>query len=192
MTTNDAWWDELGFAWTALEPDPEAATPRLKARLRRQEWRLRLLVAGAALAALLGAALAAWTLWIGYTAHASWFLVRGSAVLAVAVLAALGAAALAGGVKDQTRSLAEALDLAVLRARRSLRAASLAIAACALAAVLGLGGYALRAGSHHPPRMSPIEPLAYLALLALVIFLVRRRLKDDLARTRHLRRSLGD
>ena len=37
MTTpRDAYWDELGIAWCAIEPEVNAMTPRLEARLRRQ------------------------------------------------------------------------------------------------------------------------------------------------------------
>ena len=34
--SSDAYWDELGFAWCAIDPDLGLVTPRLRNRLRRQ------------------------------------------------------------------------------------------------------------------------------------------------------------
>jgi hypothetical protein len=191
MTTPDPWWDELGFAWTAAPADPQAALPGLTARLRRQAWLLRLLIAGAALASLAGLALAGWTLWLGWTAHVWHFLVRGTAVLVLAILLAAAAGALAGSVRDASRSLAEALDVAVRRAQGRRRALALGVWACALAAAFGTAGYFVRSYFTRPPAMSPLEPLLVLALTALVLLLLARAASRDLARTRHLQRALA-
>jgi hypothetical protein len=186
----DPYWDELGFAWTAAAPDPQTAEPRLKSRLHRQAMGLRLLVLGASLASLAGLALGAWTLWIGWSAHVWHFLVRGSAVVILAGLAGWGAASLAGGVRDDTRSLAQAVDLSISRAERSLRALWLGLAGCGIAAALGLAGFWLRAAHGRPALMSPVEPLAFLALLMTVFWLLQRSVSDDLERSRHVRRLL--
>ena len=195
MTTNDPYndpfWDELGFAWTALPADPGTALPRLAARLRRQALLLRLAVAGAGLVSLLALALAGWTLWLGWTAQVWHFLVRGFALALLSGLAAAAAAALGGGVRDAHRSLTEALELAARRAERWRRALWLGVWGCGLAAALGSLGYVVRARFGRPAAMSPVEPLALLALTALVLVLLARAASRELARSRYLQRALA-
>ncbi|HEX4634653.1 MAG TPA: hypothetical protein VH189_00630, partial [Rhizomicrobium sp.] len=81
--TQDAYWDELGMAWTAIRPDVQTIAPLLKQRLRRQAaFTTAILFAGLPLA-LAGGALGAWTIWLGASAGAWFFVTRGIAILTI-------------------------------------------------------------------------------------------------------------
>lgn len=61
--------------------------------------------------------------------------------------------------------------------------------ACAVAAVLGLAGTAIRTYLNRPPSVSPIIDVAVLAILALGLFLYARHTKVDLAKYRYLKKA---
>ena len=87
MTARDnAYWDELGVEWRALNPDPDIIGPRLKSRLRRQSLLIRAgLMAGLLLSAG-GVILSLITIWMGWTTVTWNFVTRGIAIGAVSVL----------------------------------------------------------------------------------------------------------
>ena len=59
------------------------------------------------------------------------------------------------------------IDLAIARAQRTLVTIRLGLYACAVAAVFGLVGTAIRTYLTRPPRMSPVVDLAVLVMVAL-------------------------
>jgi hypothetical protein len=61
---------------------------------------------------------------------------------------------------------------------------------CAVVAVLGIGGTAIRRSSGHPPALSPAVDLAILAVCAIAIELDRRRLLRKRSRFVYLREAL--
>jgi hypothetical protein len=172
MTGKDAYWDDLGIAWRASAPDAALAAERLGARLKRQDALARIGAVIGLVAGALGLALGAWTAWAGVGGHAWNFVTRGISIAAVAVVALLAAGALAGGRGSQG-SLREMLGLSGQRAERQARAAGLGIIALAILTVGGLIGYAIRVQNGHPPRMSPLEPILALALLAMALLWIR-------------------
>ena len=181
----DAYWDELGIAWRAQEPEAALVASRLEPALKLQAA----LVRSAALLGLpcgvLGLGLAGWTVWAGVSGHAWNFVTRGLTLGVVAAMALVAAAALRAALKGESRSLRERLDLAILRAERLMQAASLGCAALAVLAVGGLAGYAIRARLGRPPQASPVEALLALAVLALI--LAWTRASQSRARERYQR-----
>jgi hypothetical protein len=187
----DAYWDELGVTWIAMDPDIKVISPLLEARLRSQS---RWITAGLWLglpASAVGLLLAVFTIWIGWSSGTWNFVIRGIAMGAIATIFAIGVASLlpirAG---DATRSLPEMIDLAIGRARRSLLLIRLGLFACAIAAISGGVGTAIRVHLTGPPRMSPLVDLAVLALAALVLFVGSRPIKLDLEKYKALQRAL--
>jgi hypothetical protein len=187
----DAYWDELGVTWIAMDPDIKVVSPLLEARLRSQS---RWITAGLWLglpASAVGLLLAVFTIWIGWSSGTWNFAIRGIAMGAIATIFAIGVASLlpmrAG---DATRSLPEMIDLAIGRARRSLLLIRLGLFACAIAAISGGVGTAIRVHLTGPPRMSPLVDLAVLALAALVLFVGSRPIKLDLEKYKALQRAL--
>jgi hypothetical protein len=187
----DAYWDELGVTWIAMDPDIKVVSPLLEARLRSQS---RWITAGLWLglpASAVGLLLAVFTIWIGWSSGTWNFVIRGIAMGAIATIFAIGVASLlpirAG---DATRSLPEMIDLAIGRARRSLLLIRLGLFACAIAAISGGVGTAIRVHLTGPPRMSPLVDLAVLALAALVLFVGSRPIKLDLEKYKALQRAL--
>lgn len=189
---SDAYWDELGIAWRAQPPVGDLAASRFGAGLRLQAG---LLKAGAALAlaaGLLGLGLGAWTLWIGWSGHAWNFVIRAATIaLASAVLLAAGAA-LGSGVRGERRSVRERLELAIARAERLARAAGLGCVALAILALGGLAGYAVRVRLARPPRMSPVEDLLAVAVLAILLLWARAGQSRALRKYRCLAAALFD
>ena len=80
MTTpRDAYWDELGIAWCAIEPEVNAMTPRLEARLRRQSLLITaVLILGLPLV-VAGMLVGMLTIWSGFATGAWNFVTRGVA-----------------------------------------------------------------------------------------------------------------
>ncbi|MGH8218863.1 MAG: hypothetical protein ACREUT_09915 [Steroidobacteraceae bacterium] len=192
-TSNDAYWDELGIAWRATNPDLNAITPKLKARLRWQGvGMLGIAVVGIPLS-LAGLILGIYTLWVGVSHHTWNFVTRGIAVIAISFVLALASWSLRAGMRGAPGSLMEMIDLAIVRAERLRHAVRMGYWACAIAAVFGLVGYAIRARFYHPAAMSPIWPLIFLGVSCVGLFLYHRHVGKDLARFRYLRRALrGD
>ena len=191
MIPNDAYWDSLGVAWVAVEPDSQVIGPRLKARLRWQSWKIRIFLALGGPLSVLGVGLGLWTIWRGWSTETWNFVTRGVAIAAICVLLAFALGAMAAAVRDRTKSLADMIALASARTERWLLAIRLGYWACTIAAALGLIGTALRSHFTRPPALSPFVPLAVLALGALILFFLQRVMRDTLMRYRHLQRALA-
>jgi hypothetical protein len=190
--SSDAYWDELGVAWCAIDPDISVITLRLGARLRRQSrWITAGLVTGLTLGAV-GAMLGAATIWSGWYSGAWNFVTRGvaivviSAILTFTVLSLLSVRSWA-----TTSALSEMIDFAISRAQRTLSLIRAGIYACVIAAVFGLVGTTIRTHLAAPPRMSPIVDLVVLALIALVLFLFGRQIQAELGKYRTLKHALA-
>jgi hypothetical protein len=67
----------------------------------------------------------------------------------------------------------------------------LGLAACAVGAVMGLVGTAIRTRASGPPLMSPIVDLVLLALSAVGLFAWGRNVRFQLGRLRAVKRALG-
>lgn len=192
MTTPpDPFWDELGVAWAAINPDIAVIMPRLQSRLRRHSILITAsLILGLPLS-LGGFLLGIYTLWIGWTTGASNFVTRGISLVAIATILSFAMSSLlrvrAGG---DSLALSEMLDLAIARAQKTLVAIWLGICACGVAALLGLVGTAMRTRLSGPPALSPLIDLAILAILALGLFFYGRRISGDLAKYRYLKGAL--
>lgn len=189
--TTEPFWDELGIAWQALSPAPGIQLDRMKAHFRRETLQIRLAVFFAALFGTIGILLGIFTLWQGWRLGAVNFGVRGLAVLIVAGILWMMVATLwrARGGED-ARSLNDFAELGLARAKRSRRAAVLALAGCGVAAVLGVVGTVLRTAADHPPALSPFIDLFVLAFLAVLVEALRRRFSSEEARFAYLRHTL--
>jgi len=193
MTTQrDAYWDELGVAWCATNPDSNVIAPRLHARLRRQSLLITAGIVAAVPLCIACLLLGVFTIWSGLSTGAWNFVTRGiaieaiTALLAVAVLQQLPvrANAAAGAVSAL-------LDLAIARAQRTLLAIRLGFFACSIAAMFGLLGTAIRTYQGNPPQLSPLVDLVLLALFALGLFVYGRSLRVTHAKLRALKYALG-
>jgi hypothetical protein len=193
MTTReDAYWDELGVTWTAIDPDIGVIASRLKARLRRQSL---LIGAGVILGLILtvaALALGSYTIWIGVATGAWNFVARGIAIGVIALLLARGVTVLlpvraSGGA----RSLSDMLDLAIARAHRTLAIVRLGFSASVIAAVFGLLGTAIRTHLTRPPRLSPMVDLLILAALALGLHFYGRQVKATAEKLRALKHAVA-
>jgi hypothetical protein len=187
MSSNDVFWDELGVAWRAIDPQPSVIGPKLKTRLRRQAAAvLGIAIVGVPLS-IGGLVLGIYTVWIGWS-HGIWnFLSRGVALIAISSLLATAAWSRRGSGRVDSGSLVGMLDLGIVQAERFGRVVQAGYWACGVAAALGLIGYGIRVHFYRPPAMSPIEPLLLLALVVIALLLFGRRLRDDLARLKYLR-----
>jgi len=188
---SDAYWDELGVAWCAIDPNLTVVASRLEARLRRQSrWITTGLVIGLPLGAsgtLLGVATicAAWF-------SGAWNLVtRGIAIVAISAFLTYAVFSLLPVRSLRTTSpLSNMIDLAIARARRTLSLIGAGLYACLFAAVFGLAGTGIRTHLARPPKMSPIIDLVVLALIALVLVLYNRQIKVELEKYRALKNAL--
>jgi len=188
--TDFRYWDDLGGAWCAIDLHAAGLSSRVKARLQRQAALMRMGILAGALGTAAGLALGGWTIYAGLSADAANFLVRGAAVLMLSAMLGLATAWLAAGLRDETRSLTEMLELSVWRARAFGRLTALGFAGCIVAAVLGLVGYAIRSGAGDPPELSPIEPLLLLGLFAVALLPFHLRFRDTVARLQFLRQAV--
>lgn len=185
----DPFWDELGVAWAAINPEIAVIMPRLHARIRRQSiFNTAGLILGLPLS--LGAfVLGAYSVWIGWINGVWNFVTRGVALVAIAAVLSLAMWSMrhfsAGG---GARSLSDMLDFAITRCEKTLFAVRLGFYACGVAALFGLVGAAIRAHLSRPPVLSPLIDLALLAIFALGLFLYGRRTQGDLAKYRYLKR----
>ncbi len=187
----DAYWDELGVAWRAMEVDIAAVTPRLRSRLRRQSLCIRLALAAGAPIAISGVVVGALTVWWGFVT-ATWnFVVRG---IAIGVVAAIGLRMLWSLVPVRghadARALGEMLDLAVRRARTTLVALRVGLFCCAFAAVLGVAGAIIRTRAGAPPALSPVADVVVLGLVAVILLVGRQRTVASIARLEYLARAV--
>jgi hypothetical protein len=189
--SSDAYWDELGVVWCAIDPDVRVIAPRLGARLRRQSrWITAGLVVGLPLGAA-GVLLGVATIWSGWHSGAWNFVTRGIAIIAMsAILTFAVSSLLPVRSGSATGGLSEMINLAIGRAQRTLVLIRAGFYACVIAAVFGLVGTAIRTHLAAPPRMSPIVDLAVLALVALALWLCGRQIKIELWKYRTLRDAL--
>jgi hypothetical protein len=190
--SSEGYWDELGVAWCAIDPDVGVVASRLETRLRRQS---RWITAGRVIGLPLGAAgalLGVATMGAGLSSGAWNFVTRGSAIAATSAILtfalwSLQSVSAVGG----SSTLSQMLELAIGRAQRTLSLIRAGLYSCVIAAVLGLVGTAIRIQLDRPPRTSPIVDLAILALIALVLFLCGRQLRVELGKYRALRQALA-
>jgi hypothetical protein len=189
--SSDAYWDELGVAWCAIDPNIGVVASRLEARLRRQSrWITAGLVVGLPLG-VAGALLGVATILIGLSG--AWnFVTRGIAILAMSGIVTFAVWSLlsvrSGG---NTRALSEMIDLAIERAQRTLGLIKAGLYTCVIAAVFGLAGTAIRTHFGRPPKMSPIIDLGIVALSALALVLYYRQIRIELDKYRSLQRALA-
>lgn len=190
--TQDAYWDELGLAWTAASPDIQVIVPRLKARMRRQSVAASVLVFAGLPVSLAGIALGLWTIWRGVSAEAWFFLTRGIAILTISLLAGFAAWSFKCALQDTSHSLAAMIGSALLRAQRWQAALRLGYFCCAIALLFGTLGYLLRIQMGKPSAMPLWPALILLPLLWLVLYLLQRKAADDIARYRYLKQLLSE
>ena len=79
----------------------------------------------------------------------------------------------------------------VARAERTLKTIRLGFYACAVLAVFGLAGTAVRTYLSKPPAVSLTIDLAVLAICALGLFVYARHTRVDLAKYRYLKKALA-
>ena len=83
------------------------------------------------------------------------------------------------------------IDLAIARAQRTLFMIRLGLYACAIAALSGLVGTAIRTNLAGPPRMSPVVDVALLVMVAMGLFFYGRHIRVDLEKLRALKHALA-
>jgi hypothetical protein len=190
---HDDYWDDLGVAWRAINPDLSVIAPRIEARVRRQSALIiATLAIGLPLSAI-GFCLGVFTIWRGWTTESWHFVSRGAAIATMAILAAVAVLALLSVRGGRTAAaVSEMLDLSIARAQRTLIGIRLGMAACLVAAVMGLVGTAIRSRLSGPPLMSPIVDLVLLALCALGLFAWGRNVQLHLGKLRAVQRALGN
>lgn len=190
---DDRYWDDLGVAWRAISPDASAIAPRLEARLRRESTLIRAAFVVGVPLSVGGVGLGVFTMWRGWTTGTWNFVSRGSAIVAIAILLAIAMSELmAVRAAHTARAVSDMLDLTIERAYRTLIALRLALIACAVAAVMGLAGTAVRSHLAAPPRMSPVIDILLLAMLALALLVWKRDLRRRLEQLRAVKRALAD
>lgn len=192
MEPSDAYWDELGIAWRAIEPDLQASTPRMKRQARWHTLLMGAVVFGGVPVGIAGGALGIWTAWVGLSTDAWNFVTRGAAILVIASLLLGAGLSARSTLRADTRTLAAMVGLALLRAQKWRLAIRLGYAACVVAAVLGMIGYGIRTHAGKPPAMSPVEPMVALALLWVVLMLLHRGVRARIAKYRYLQRLLRE
>jgi len=186
----DAYWDELGIAWTAIEPDLRASMPRMKRKLRWQTLSLVAVIFGGVPVGIAGGVLGTWTIWLGLSTGIWNFATRGAAILVISLLVAGVGWSSRSALRDNTETLSAMVELTLLRAEKWRLAIRLGYASCVVAATLGMIGYGLRVHFGKPPAMSPVEPMVVLAVLGLVLVLLHHSVRGRIAKYRYLRRLL--
>lgn len=188
----DAYWDELGIAWTAIEPDLRASMPRMKRQLRWQTLSLAAVTFGGVPVGIAGGVLGVWTIWLGLSTGIWNFATRGAAILVISLLIAGAGWSSRSTLRDNTETLSAMVELTLLRAEKWHLAIRLGYASCVVAAALGMIGYGIRVHFGKPPAMSPVEPMVVLAGLGLVLVLLHRSVRRRIAKYRYLRRLLQE
>lgn len=186
----DAYWDELGIAWTAIEPDLRASMPRMKRRMRWHTLSMVVATFGGIAVGIAGGVLGIWTIWLGLSAGIWNFVTRGIAILVISLLIAGLGWSSRSALRGSTETVSAMIELALLRAEKWHLAIRLGYAGCVVAAALGLIGYGIRVHSGRPPAMSPVEPVVVLAVFGLVLVLLHRVVHDRIAKYRYLKRIL--
>lgn len=188
---NDPYWDELGIAWMAIDPQIGTAPP-LRSDLQRQTRAISIVFALASMACVGGVLLGIATVWSGIASGAWNFVTRGIAILLLAGLAGIAAGALSiVRHADDAMAVPEMIALSIKRAKKWLSAIRLALFGCALATAFGVIGVAIRIQFSNAPKMSPVIDLALLALIAVVLGLCYQRVKTRLAKFEYLQWMLA-
>jgi uncharacterized membrane protein len=190
-TPDDDYWDDLGVAWRAINPDASAIAPRIEARVRRQSALIvATIVIGLPLSAF-SLGLGVFTIWTGWTSGSWNFVTRGAAIAAIAILMAIAILSLLAVRHGRAAAaVSDMLDLSIARAQRTLFGLRLGMAVCGIAAVMGVAGTVIRSRLTRPPQMSPIVDLLLLALCALGLFAWGRNVRLHLGRLRAVKRAL--
>lgn len=188
----DAYWDELGIAWTAIEPDLRASMPRMKRQLRWQTLSLVAVTFGGVPVGIAGGVLGVWTIWLGLSTGIWNFATRGAAILVISLLITGAGWSSRSTLRDNTETLSAMVELTLLRAEKWHLAIRLGYASWVVAATLGMIGYGIRVHFGKPPAMSPVEPMVILAGLGLVLVLLHRSVRRRIAKYRYLRRLLQE
>jgi hypothetical protein len=186
------YWDELGIAWTAIEPDLRANMPRMKRKLRWHALLTAVVVFGGIPVGIAGGVLGIWTLWVGLSAGIWNFATRGTAILVISLLVAGLGWSSRSALRDDTQTLSAMIELALLRAEKWYLAIRIGYVSCVVAAAFGMIGYGIRAHSGRPPAMSPVEPMVVLAVLAFVLVLLHRDVRGRITKFRYLKRLLQE
>lgn len=190
-TDDDAFWDQLGISWRANIGDTQLISTHFETRLKFQSELLTGAIAVGATVSLLGFALGAWTLWIGWISQTWNFLMRGVTLAIVSFLAAMATLALRTRNGVETRSLREMLQVLSARTERLIRAADLGCYSMVIVALGGTVGYTLRVRLGHPPAVPLAEDLLAVVVVGLTLVWYRRIQARALRRYRHLERAIG-
>jgi hypothetical protein len=188
--TGDVYWDDLGVAWTAINPRIES--PRLRARLRRQTLLANLAVFVGLPLSLAGIGLGAWTLWRGVSLETWFFVTRGIAILVLSLLGFFAAWSFKNARREQTDSIPAMIALALRRALAWRNAIRLGLAGLCVAALLGTLGHELRIQTGKPSAMPLAPALVLLILLAAMLVLLHARARDEVAKLRYLQSLLAE
>lgn len=193
MNSDDVYWDELGIAWRTAEPDERQLKPVLESRLRRESVAMVAGLGGGIPLCLGGMALGIFTIWRGWRTETWNFITRGVGVELISVMLISALASYLGTVRSRgnARALSHMLDLAVARARKTLRLVRVVIAACVVAAGFGFVGVAIRTRHAAAPKLSPVIDVVFLTLVILAAWLYGRRVNHDRLKFEYLRRTLG-
>lgn len=186
----DAYWDDLGIAWVAVNPDAQLLTSRIKRRLRWQTRSMAAVIFGGIPVGIAGGVLGVWTIWTGLSTGTWNFATRGTAIVVISLLVIGVTWSFRNTLRGNTESLSTMIDLTLVRAEKWQFATRLGYAACVVTAVLGIVGYAIRVHSGKPPAMSPIEPLVLLTALGIGLFLFHRVVHHRIAKFQYLKRVL--
>lgn len=188
----DAYWDELGIAWTTIEPDLRASMPNMKRKMRWHRLLMCAVVFGGVPVGIVGGVLGIWTISVGVPAGIWNFATRGTAILVISLLVASLGWSSRSALRNDTETLSAMIELALLRAEKWYMAIRLGYASCVVAAAFGMIGYGIRVHSGKPPAMSPVVPMVVLAVLGLVLVLLHRSVRDRIAKYRYLKRVLQE
>jgi hypothetical protein len=184
--------DEREVACDAIDPNLRAIASRLPLRLRRQSQWMAVAVAIGMLFGAMGVLLGLATIGIGLSYHIWNFLTRGAAIIAMSVITMLATWPLQHTISlDAAQALSQMIDLAIDNARKTLSLVRAGLYCCVIAAVFGLVGNAIRTHFGRPPKMSPIVPLAILALVALAAIVWGLQTQLELGKYRSLKRALA-
>jgi MFS family permease len=188
----DPYWDELGVAWSAIDPDIRVTASRLDERLRRQaRWMAAAVVIGMLLGAM-GLLLGLATIGIGTHSGAWNFVTRGVGIIAMSAILMFAVWSLQPiRSLEATCALSQMIDLAIERAQKTLALVAAGLYSCVVAAVFGLVGTAIRTHLGRPPKMSPIIDLAILGVIVLALALCGRRTRRKLGKYRRLQQALA-
>ena len=194
MQEKDAYWDDLGVAWTAMDPPLQTIVPRMKSRLRRQSLLIAVALSVATPLGLAGLALGAWTIWHGALAGIWNFIPRGISIIAISLILEFAAWSFKAALRDDTESLTSMIELSLLRTERWLTAIRLGYVIFAITFIFGVAGYEIHIHfvNPHSHARPPVEGPVVTAILCLVLYLLQTRAKDRIAKYRYLKLLLHD